>query len=171
MPLNLKIKLLRDVKAPSKGSVDAASLDLHTPFNVKVFSNMPPIEVDEDGNPKDVLPDNMLPLGISSEFSPEYVGLIFPRSGLGSNQGLHPRNIVGVIDADYRGEWKAALRVDSAQNTAIYMKDKAVLQVMFVPVADVNEYILVNQEGDEANHSAAENAVVRGDGGFGSTDA
>ena len=48
MPLNLKIKLLRDVKAPSKGSVDAASLDLHTPFNVKVFSNMPPIEVDED---------------------------------------------------------------------------------------------------------------------------
>ena len=119
----------------------------------------------------DVLPNNMLPLGISSEFSPEYVGLIMPRSGLGSNQGLHPRNIVGVIDADYRGEWKASLRVDSAQNTAVYMKDKAVMQVMFVPVADVNEYILVNQEGDEANHSAAENAVVRGDGGFGSTDA
>ena len=43
--------------------------------------------------------------------------------------------------------------------------------LLFVPVADVNEYILVNQEGDEAVHSAAENAVVRGDGGFGSTDA
>lgn len=171
MPLNLKIKLLRDVKAPSKGSVDAASLDLYTPFNVKVFSNMPPIEADEDGNPKDVLPDNMLPLGISSEFSPGYVGLIFPRSGLGSNQGLHPRNIVGVIDADYRGEWKASLRVDSAQNTAIYMKDKAVLQVMFVPVADVNEYLLIDQVGQELPFNAAADALVRGEGGFGSTDA
>ncbi len=171
MPLNLKIKLLRDVKAPSKGSVDAASLDLHTPFNVKVFSNMPPIEVDEDGNPKDVLPDNMLPLGISSEFSPEYVGLIMPRSGLGSNQGLHPRNIVGVIDADYRGEWKASLRVDSAQNTGVYMKDKAVLQVLFVPIADVNEYLLVDQEGQELPFNATADAIVRGEGGFGSTDA
>lgn len=169
--MNLKIKLLRDVKAPSKGSVDAASLDLHTPFNVKVFSNMPPIEVDEDGNPKDVLPDNMLPLGISSEFSPEYVGLIMPRSGLGSNQGLHPRNIVGVIDADYRGEWKAALRVDSEQNTGVYMKDKAVLQVLFVPIADVNEYILVDQEGQELPFNATADAIVRGEGGFGSTDA
>ena len=169
MPLNLKIKLLRDVKAPSKGSVDAASLDLHTPFNVKVFSNMPPIEVDEEGSPKGVFENGRMPLGISSEFSPEYVGLIMPRSGLGSNQGLHPRNIVGVIDADYRGEWKAALRVDSAQNTAIYMKDKAVLQVMFVPVADVNEYLLVGQEGQELPFNATADAIVRGEGGFGST--
>ena len=171
MPLNLKIKLLADVKPPKKGSIEAAGLDLHSPVDCRVFCNMPPILLDEEGAPSNVFPNGRIPLGISSEFSAGYVGLIFPRSGLGSGQGLHPRNIVGVIDADYRGEWKAALRVDSAQNTAIYMKDKAVLQVMFVPVADVNEYILVNQEGNEANHSAAENAVVRGDGGFGSTDA
>ena len=37
MPLNLKIKLLREVNAPRKGSLDAAGLDLHTPFAVKAF--------------------------------------------------------------------------------------------------------------------------------------
>lgn len=171
MPLNLKINLLTDVKAPAKGSHESACLDLHTPINVKVFSNMPPIQVDDEGNPKDVLPGNILGLGISSEFSPGYVGLIFPRSGLGSGQGLHPRNIAGVIDADYRGEWKAALRVDSEQNAGVYMKDKAILQVMFVPVADVNEYLLVDQSGEELPFNATADAIVRGEGGFGSTDA
>ena len=55
--LNLKIKLLRDVNPPRKASTEAAGFDLHTPFNFKAFSNMPPIEVDEDNSPIHSVPE------------------------------------------------------------------------------------------------------------------
>ena len=167
--LNLKIKLLRDVNPPKKASTEAAGFDLHTPFNFKAFSNMPPIEVDEDNSPFAVFPNDRLPLGISSEFSPGYVGLILPRSSLGSKEGLHPRNICGVIDSDYRGEWQAAVRVDSEQASTTHKKNDAVFQVLFLPIAEANEYLLTDQDGVEAPFDAVAGAVVRGEGGFGST--
>lgn len=170
MPLNLKIKLLRDVNPPRKGSLDAAGLDLHTPFTVKAFCNMPPIELDEENSPKGVFENGRLPLGISSEFDKGYVGLIMSRSGLGSNQGLHVRNLCGVIDADYRGEWQAALRVDSSQGSGTYAKNQAVLQVIFLPIAEANEYELTYTDGFvKMSHDATTDAAVRGESGFGST--
>ena len=169
MPLNLKIKLLADVKPPKKGSAEAAGLDLHTPVDCQVFCNMSPIMLDEDGSPSGVFPEGRLPLGISSEFSAGYVGLIVPRSGLGSKQGLHPRNICGVIDSDYRGEWQAAIRVDSEQHSGKYTKDTAILQVIFVPIAESGEYELTYADGFvEMGHNATSDAV-RGEGGFGSS--
>lgn len=169
MPLNLKIKLLRDVNPPRKGSLDAAGLDLHTPFPVKAFYNMPPIELDEENSPKSVFENGRLPLGISSEFNKGYVGLIMSRSGLGSKEGLHVRNLCGVIDADYRGEWQAALRVDSEQNAGTYTKNQALLQVIFLPIAEANEFLLEQQDGTLEKYDAVAGATVRGDGGFGST--
>lgn len=169
MPLNLKIKLLRDVNPPRKGSLDAAGLDLHTPFPVKAFCNMPPIELDEENSPKGVFENGRLPLGISSEFDKGYVGLIMSRSGLGSNQGLHVRNLCGVIDADYRGEWQAALRVDSEQSSGVYTKNQAVLQVIFLPIAEANEFLMEQQDGTVETYDAVAGAAVRGEGGFGST--
>ena len=170
MPLNLKIKLLADVKPPKKGSIEAGGLDLHSPVDCRVFCNMPPILLDEEGAPSNVFPNGRIPLGISSEFSAGYVGLIFPRSGLGSGQGLHPRNVCGVIDSDYRGEWQAALRVDSEQHSGDYKKDAAILQVIFLPIAEANEYELTYADGFvEIGHDATSDATVRGEGGFGST--
>lgn len=171
MPLNLKIKLLREVKAPCKGSTKAAGLDLHTPFAVKAFYNMPPIETDDEGNVKGAFENDRLPLGISSEFDEGYVGLIMSRSGLGSKEGLHVRNLCGVIDADYRGEWQAALRVDSEQHSKVYAKDQAILQVIFMPVADANVFLLEQLDGTVDTYDAVANAVMRGAGGFGSTSA
>ena len=168
--LNRNIKLLRVVNPPRKASTEAAGFDLHTPFNFKAFSNMPPIEVDEDNAPSTALPNDRLPLGISSEFSPGYVGLILPRSSLGSKEGLHPRNICGVIDSDYRGEWQAAVRVDSEQGAVTHKKNDAVFQVLFLPIAEANEYELTYADGFvEMGHDAMAGAVVRGEGGFGST--
>ena len=169
MPLNLKIKLLRDVNPPRKGSLDAAGLDLHTPFPVKVFYNMAPIELDENKSPVSAFKNDRLPLGISSEFDKGYVGLIMSRSGLGSNQGLHVRNLCGVIDADYRGEWQAALRVDSSQGSGTYAKNQAVLQVIFLPIAEANEFLLEQQDGTVETYDAIAGATVRGESGFGST--
>lgn len=169
MPLNLKIKLLRDVNPPRKGSLDAAGLDLHTPFPVKAFCNMPPIELDEENSPKGVFENGRLPLGFSSEFDKGYVGLIMSRSGLGSNQGLHVRNLCGVIDADYRGEWQVALRVDSEQSSGVYTKNQAILQVIFLPIAEANEFLLEQQDGTVETYDAVAGAAARGEGGFGST--
>lgn len=171
MPLNLKIKLLREVNPPRKGSLDAAGLDLHSPFTVRTFCNMAPIALDEEGNPMGAFENGRLPLGISSEFDRGYVGLIMSRSGLGSNQGLHVRNLCGVIDADYRGECQAALRVDSSQGSGIYAKNQAILQVIFLPIAEASEFLLERQNGAVENYDAVAGAAVRGNGGFGSTTA
>lgn len=169
MPLNLKLKLLREVKPPCKGSQEAAGLDLHTPFAFKAFSNMPPIELDSEGSPKGVFEVSRLPLGISSEFEKGYVGLIVSRSGLGSNQGLHVRNLCGIIDSDYRGEWQAAIRVDSEQASGTYAKDQAILQVIFLPIAEANVFLLEGLDGTVDTYDATAGAVMRGAGGFGST--
>lgn len=41
----------------------------------------------------------------------EYVGIIFPRSGLGAKFNCQLSNTLGVIDSDYRGQWMAALHL------------------------------------------------------------
>ncbi len=46
--------------------------------------------------------------GVAVEIPEGYVGLVFPRSGLGS-RGVNLSNCVGVIDSGYRGEIKAPL--------------------------------------------------------------
>nr|DAM29448.1 MAG TPA: dCTP deaminase dUTPase [Caudoviricetes sp.] len=46
--------------------------------------------------------------GVRVEIPSGCVGLVFPRSGLGS-KGITLRNAVGVIDSGYRGEVMAAL--------------------------------------------------------------
>ena len=52
----------------------------------------------------------MIPLGIAFQPSdPETVTLIFPRSGLASQHGSTLANAVGVVDRDYRGEWRVTL--------------------------------------------------------------
>lgn len=50
----------------------------------------------------------MIRTGLHVEIPEGYVGLQFPRSGLGS-RGITMRNAVGVIDSGYRGEVKCAL--------------------------------------------------------------
>lgn len=46
--------------------------------------------------------------GLHVEIPEGYVGLVFPRSGLGS-RGITLRNATGVIDSGYRGEIRVAL--------------------------------------------------------------
>lgn len=62
----------------------------------------------------------MIPLGIACQPSePETAILIFPRSGLASKHGLTLANAVGVVDSDYRGEWKVPLHNISQQDFVI----------------------------------------------------
>ena len=138
----MKIKLLNDrAKVPTKGSIDAAGYDLYC------------AEADE----KNINPGNsvLLSTGIATEIPKGYVGLIFPRSGLGVKQNLRLANGTGVIDSDYRGEWKVCLYNDSQTIRTIQPGDR-IAQVVFLPYASFDFETVDTLDETE-----------RGDGGFG----
>ena len=100
----------------------------------------------------------VIPTGIAVELpGPEYVALVFARSGLAVKNGLTLSNGVGVIDSDYRGEVHVAL-ANHGQQPYVIQPGERVAQMAVVPVARA-----VLQEVDELGGTA------RGEGGFGST--
>jgi dUTP pyrophosphatase len=85
-----------------------------------------------------------------------YMGMIVPRSGLGS-KGFTLRNTIGIIDSDYRGE--IILMVTNNSNSPIQInKYDRIAQIIFVPVL-LPVLNLVNDLND----------TTRGSGGFGHT--
>lgn len=95
--------------------------------------------------------------GVKMEIPVGYVGLIVPRSGLGSKYRVTIANNVGVIDSDYRGEIMAFLVNDGAEDVQIE-KYERICQIMIVPVALVSFNVVpkLSETG-------------RGEGGFGHT--
>ena len=99
-----------------------------------------------------------IPTGIAIALpSPDYVALVYARSGLGIKHGVAPANCVGVIDSDYRGEIIVALTNLSDTDYTIQPGDR-VAQLVIMPVTQAD--ISVVDELDETE---------RGAGGFGST--
>jgi dUTP pyrophosphatase len=106
--------------------------------------------------------DNIIGLGFASEFPENQVALLIPRSSAGV-KGIHLRNTIGVIDADYRGEWMAHITIDevgtNAWGTSIpFKKGDRLLQAIMVPVITEKPEI-VEELSD----------TTRSEGGFGST--
>lgn len=112
----------------------------------------------------------MVGTGVAVEIPKGYVGLVFPRSGLGSN-GVNLSNCVGVIDSSYRGEIKAPLH--NNHPTRVYTtlggwhdnykgmtidRGERVCQLVMVPYATC-ECVSVDELSE----------TDRGEGGFGST--
>ena len=112
--------------------------------------------------------------GVAMEIPEWYVGLVFPRSGLGT-RGVNLSNCVGVIDSSYRGEIRAPLhnnhppvvahggRVGSIDFSATHQsmmveRGDRVCQIVIVPFATC-ECV----EADELSETE------RGDTGFGSS--
>ena len=89
--------------------------------------------------------------------SPEYVALVFARSGLGIKKGVCLSNGVGVIDSDYRGEIGVGL-VNLGDAPYTVQPGDRIAQLMVVPV--VQPAVTVADDLDETE---------RGAGGFGST--
>ena len=89
--------------------------------------------------------------------SPDYVALVFARSGLGIKHGVAPSNCVGVIDSDYRGEVMVGLQNSGDTDYTIQPGDR-IAQLMVIPV--VQAQVRMVDELDETR---------RGSGGFGST--
>lgn len=99
----------------------------------------------------------MIGLGFAAEVPKDHVALLMPRSSVGAKHGLELNNTVGVIDSDYRGEWKVALRTKSGAPFH-WADDERLIQFLIVPVANVQ--LELADELDDTD---------RGTGGFGST--
>lgn len=99
----------------------------------------------------------VVPVGIAIAVPEGYGAFIFARSGLGIKHGIAPRNCVGVIDSDYRGEICVGLMNNSDEDYTVLPKDR-IAQMAIMPVMPA-EYVLCEELSD----------TERGEGGFGST--
>lgn len=96
-------------------------------------------------------------LGFAAAVPPGHVALLLPRSSTGAKRGLELNNTCGVIDSDYRGEWKAALRLKAGEMLT-WSPGERLLQFLIVPVSQDTLQLV-----DELS------STDRGEGGFGSS--
>ena len=100
----------------------------------------------------------MIPTGVSVAIPDGHAGLVLPRSGLASRQGLTLANAPGLIDAGYRGEVVCAVvNLDRSEPVTIAKGDR-IAQLVIVALPAVEPAWV-----EELPPS------TRGDGGFGST--
>ena len=95
--MEIKIRKISDNAKISHGSDQAAGYDLYAVTDATI-------------NPHECV---LVGTGLIMQIPEGYFGGIYARSGLASKQGLRPANCVGVVDSDYRGEVKVALRNDT----------------------------------------------------------
>ena len=139
---NINVKKLNDLaKLPTRGSSDAAGLDLYANISE-------PIIIEPHTTCK-------IGTGISMELPNGTFGAIFARSGLATKKGLRPANCTGIIDSDYRGEYIVAIYNDSNLSQTIEPQERIAQLILlpFIPMSLV--------EVDTLTETA------RGDGGFG----
>lgn len=140
----MNIKILNDLaKIPTYGSDMAAGADLYAAIENEVK----------------IYPHKTVKIGTGIAIQlPDYVaGLIFPRSGIASKQGLRPANTPGLIDPDYRGEVIVALHNDSEKVQVVKPGDR------------IAQLVCMNYYNMDFNPVDELNETKRGNGGFGST--
>ena len=147
--MELKIKALspkigREIPAPYYASAGAAAMDLCACVDAPI--DLPPMG------------RAIVPTGIAIALpSPQWVALVFARSGLGIKHGFSLSNGVGVIDSDYRGEIKVGLTNLSEEGYTIQPGER-IAQLAVTPV--VQAQLTFTDTLDETD---------RGAGGLGST--
>lgn len=145
MLLECKIKKLKpNAQIPTWAYQSAAGADLYACLNAPVVEIPPHTTVS-------------IPLGFSTEFAPGYAALLYARSGMAIKRDISPANKVGVVDADYRGEWLFPARNDG--NEPQFIQDgERIGQVIFHEVEHPT-FVEVDDLSD----------TERGVGGFGSS--
>lgn len=138
----MKIKLKRlhpDLQIPSYAHAGDAGLDIYSLENITLKSGK----------------RHHFNAGFSLELPPDYVALIWDKSGLASKNGL--TNFGGVIEYTYRGEYGVVLYNAGDEEYTVKKGDKiAQLLIQKIEIAEIEEV-------DELSESP------RGEGGFGST--
>ncbi len=135
-------RLTDDASLPSYARAGDAALDLAAAADVEVGPGE----------------RALIPTGVAVAIPEGFGGLVLPRSGLASRQGLTLSNSPGLIDSGYRGEVTCAV-VNLDPRTAVTIKKgDRIAQLLIVPVAAVEP-----AWAEELPPSD------RGSGGFGST--
>lgn len=132
-------KLSENAVLPTRGSAEAAGLDLYS---------------SESG----VVPAHgfaTIKTGVAVAVPPGYYARIASRSGLSSKHGIF--TLAGVVDSDYRGEVMCVLANHGSEDYSINSGDR--IAQMVIEVIIMPEPIFVDDLSDTA----------RGDGGLGST--
>ena len=155
--MELKLKALspqlgKEIPLPSYATAGSAGMDLRAcidePFYIPGQVQM------KHGT----WAPRLVPTGLAIALpGPEYVALVFARSGLATKHGVALANGVGVIDSDYRGEIKVAL-FNHGWEDYLVQPGERIAQLVVLPAAQAK--ILVTDDLDETE---------RGNGGFGST--
>ena len=96
-------------------------------------------------------------IGIKTKIHNSFMAQVCSRSGIGTKKGLVVAQGIGIIDSDYRGEWKICLLNTSAEPQTI-VRGERIAQAIIVPFDRVS-FKIVNQLEESS----------RGDGGFGSS--
>ena len=100
----------------------------------------------------------LIPTGLAVAIPPGHAGLVLPRSGLASREGLTLANAPGLIDPGYRGEVTlAVVNLDRARTVEVARGDR------------VAQLVLVRFAPAEPVAVAELTETARGAGGFGST--
>ena len=130
------------VPLPSRARVGDAGLDLAAAEDVEVAPGE----------------RAMIRTGLAIAIPDGHAGLVLPRSGLASRQGLTLANSPGLIDAGYRGEVICAVvNLDRREAVRVARGDR-IAQLVVVPVAALEPEWVQELPSSE-----------RGEGGFGST--
>ena len=141
---NIPVKRLRkNAVFPAYATAQSAGADLYACLDA-------PVEI----GPRET---KMIPLGFAMAIPAGWAGLVFARSGLASKQDLAPANKVGVIDADYRGEWFIPIHNHGAEVRTLEPGAR-IAQLVLVPCMTANFF-----------ETAELDDTARGTGGFGST--
>ena len=145
--MSMKVELLPNGILPVRKTAGAAAYDLFTPMPLALSTGL-----------------HVIDLQIKIQLPPNTFGSIRCRSSLAA-KGVSVE--AGVIDEDYRGEWKVLLRVrDQAvlvpQGHAIA---QLIIQPYLTPEVEVFHYV-----EDNPIVARALQKTERGSGGFGSTD-
>jgi len=132
-------RLTETAKLPTRGSREAAGLDLYADASVSIMPHC----------------NNLVSTGISVIVPTGYYGRIAPRSGISVKTGLMVN--AGVIDSDYRGEIKIVFQNPTEKYVDVKAGEKvAQLVIEKIALLDVKE---VDSLDD----------TTRGSNGFGST--
>lgn len=157
----LRIKKLTETAIiPTRGSSGAAGFDLYAD-SFTIHGN--DTNITQDSAVLNCGENITVHTGISMAIPHGWVGLVYPRSGLGCKKGIRLANSTGVIDEDYRGEIMVCLHRDRTGNPDIdkpelINKNDRIAQIVFVPYLGT-----VMEETTDLDETE------RGANGFGST--
>lgn len=142
--MNIKIKLLHNnARFPVQATSGAAGYDLYN-------SEEHPVWI-EPGESRSIN------LGIAMEIPYDYVGLVFPRSGMARKHQVTLTNCVGVVDSDFRAQWVILLQNNSTETFRVEPGDRVAQLVV------VSKMTLEFTQADELSET------TRDQGGWGST--